>query len=163
MQIELRHHFPVSPEKAFEELFSDAYEVASAEQSRLSRTVLVDRSEGGHRVRRVHVVPEHTFPAPVAKLIGQDRFSYVLEERHDLARTRMDWKVVPDALADKVAVQGSWQLSPAPGGCERVVKIEIDVHIPIVGGKIEKQIGADLQASYEQAAQFAQRWLKERA
>lgn len=161
MQFELRHHFPVSPARAFEELFSERYEEASARQSRLERKVLEDRTEGGQRLRRVHVVPEQTFPAPVAKVIGQDRFSYVLEERHDVARQRMYWKVVPDAMADKVKVQGSWQLDPAPGGCQRIVKFEIVVQIPLVGGKIEKQIGADLQAGYESAAQFAIRWLQE--
>lgn len=161
MQIELRHTFPVSPSRAFEVLFGEEYEVASASQSRLERKVLEDRTEGGQRFRRVHVVPEQAFPAPVARVIGQDRFSYVLEERHDLARHRMDWKVVPDAMADKVKVQGSWQLDPAPGGCQRIVKIEINVQVPLVGGKIERQIGADLQASYEAAAQFAIRWLQE--
>lgn len=163
MLIELRHHFPTSPEQAFEILFSEEYEVASAAHSRLDRTVLEDRTDGARRTRRVHVKPEQTFPKAVAAVIGQDRFSYVLEETHDVPNTRMDWKVVPDAMADKVTVQGSWKLTAAPGGCERVVKIEVNVRVPIVGGKIERQIGEDLKASYEAAAQFAKRWLQENA
>jgi len=103
--IELRHRFPTPPEVAFTALFSEAYEQASAAQVRVERTVLEDRSSEGQRVRRVHVNPERTFPAPLARVIGHDRFSYVIEEQHDLAATRMDWVVVPDAAADKVKIR----------------------------------------------------------
>jgi len=160
--LELRHSFPVSPKRAFEELFGEDYEEAVSKVSRLQRQVLEDRSEPGHRPRRIQVVPDRTRPAAVARVIGQDRFSYEIEEHHDLEALRMDFEVTPDRHADKVLIGGSWALSEAPGGCERLVRIEITVRVPLVGGKIEQQIGADLAASYEDAALFAQRWLQER-
>lgn len=163
MEFELRHRFPISAKRAYDELFSEAFEVESARRSRIGRQVLEDRTEGGRRFRRVRVQPEQTFPAPVAKVIGQDRFNYVMEERHDPANTRMDWVVVPDAMADKVSVKGTWALQPGGETCERIVRIEVRVHVPLIGGKIEQQIGAELKAGYEQAAAFAQQWLKERA
>ncbi|NOY25074.1 MAG: DUF2505 family protein [Oligoflexia bacterium] len=58
---------------------------------------------------------------------------------------------------------GSWQLTAVPEGCERVVKINITVRVPVVGGRIERQIGAELRSNYETAAQFAQHWLAEHA
>lgn len=163
MEIELRHRFPVPAERAYEELFSEAFELESARRTRIGRQVLEDRVEGDRRLRRVRVTPEQTFPAPVARVIGTDRFNYVMEERHEPARTRMDWVVRPDAMADKLSVDGSWELRPMGGSCERIVKIRIRVHVPIVGGRIEQQIGAELKAGYEQAAAFAQQWLQERA
>lgn len=163
MKLQLRHHFPVSPARAFEELFGDDYENAVSADSRLERKVLLDEQRPTGRVRRIHVVPEQRLPAAVAKVIGADRFSYVLEERHDRAGNRMDFTVTPDGMADRVSVGGSWAVKAAPGGCERVVEIDITVRIPVVGGRIEKQIAEDLRDSYESAARFAQRWLKERA
>jgi len=163
VEFELRHRFPVSAARAYAELFSEPFEVESAARSRIDRQVLEDRTEGGRRVRRVRVRPEQTFPAPVAKVIGQDRFNYVMEETHDISNTRMDWVVVPDAMADKLTVKGSWGLVGSGDTCERIVRIEIRVRIPLIGGKIEQQIGAELKAGYEQAAVFAQQWLQEHA
>lgn len=163
MKLELRHHFPVPPARAWDELFGEEYETAVSAQSSLERTVLSDEQQGGRRVRRIHVVPEQRLPASVAKVIGTDRFSYVLEERHDRAHNRMDWDVTLDGRIDRVSVSGTWELLPTPGGCERVVVIEVTVRIPVVGGRIEQQIASDLRASYEAAAVFAQRWLQERA
>lgn len=163
MQFELRHRFAVPPDVAWDELFGDAYESAVAADAKLQRKVLSDTTQDGRRVRRIHVVPDQRLPAPVAKVIGSDRFSYVLEERHDRAANRMDWTVTPDGLSDRVDVRGTWKLQAVPGGCERIVTIEIKVRIPVVGGRIEQQIGADLRKNYEDAAVFAQRWLEKAA
>ncbi|RME26164.1 MAG: DUF2505 domain-containing protein [Deltaproteobacteria bacterium] len=163
MKLELRHRFPVPPEIAWRELFGEAYESAVSEQAKLQRTVLEDRLETGdvgpRRIRRIHVVPDQRLPAAVARVIGTDRFSYVLEEHHDRDTHRMDFTVTPDGLADRVSVRGSWTLRPAPEGCERHVTIEIQVKVPVIGGRIEQQIAADLQESYESAAHFARDWL----
>lgn len=163
MKFELRHAFPVSPDRAWSELFGDEYENAVSEASRFERRVLADETRDGRRTRRIHVVPEQRLPAAVAKVIGTDRFSYVLEERHDQARGRMDWTVTPDGMSDRVSVSGTWSVTPTTTGCERLVTIDVTVRIPVVGGRIEKQIADDLRKNYEDAARFAQRWLEDRA
>ncbi len=159
MKLELRHRFPVPPETAWRELFGEAYEAAVSAEAKLQRTVLEDSGEGPRRHRRIHVLPDQRLPAAVAKVIGSDRFSYVLDEQHDRDADRMDFTVTPDGLADRVFVRGSWTLTPVDEGCERHVTIEIKVKVPVIGGRIEQQIGADLQESYESAAHFARAWL----
>ena len=163
MRIELRHQFPGPPERAWEELFSDPYENAVSADQKLERQVLLDEAPGGKRHRRIHVIPDKRLPGAVAKVIGTERLSYVLDERHDPARNRMDFVVTPDGMHERVEVKGSWEVRAAPGGCERLVAIDITVRIPVVGARIEKQIGEDLKESYEAAAIFARRWLQEHA
>ena len=161
MKFELRHRFPVPAERAWDELFGDDYESAVAAQSQVERKVVSDEQVGDRRVRRIHVEPAQRLPAAVAKVIGTERFSYVLEERHDRPNNRMDWTVTLDGNIERVEVSGTWALQPTPDGCERVVEIQVIVRIPVVGGRIEKQIASDLRDNYEAAALFAQRWLQE--
>ncbi|MCB9777499.1 MAG: DUF2505 domain-containing protein [Alphaproteobacteria bacterium] len=163
MQIELRHHFDAPPARAWEILFGDAYEDAVAQHSRIERRILEDADKNGKRVRRIHVTPAQTLPAAVSKLLGTGRLSYVLEEHHRADVQKMDFTVTVDALPDKVSVKGSWSLTPSATGCDRLVTIDVTVRVPIVGRKIEEQVVGDLRKSYDDAAVFAQKWIREHA
>lgn len=163
MQIELRHHFDAPPARAWEILFGDAYEDAVARHSRIEREIRLDHEKNGKRTRQIHVRPAQTLPKAAARLLGTDRLSYVLEEHHRPAEQKMDFTVTVDALPDKVSVRGAWALTPTGAGCERRVTIDIDVRVPIVGKKIEQQVAEDLRRSYDDAAVFAQNWIREHA
>jgi len=82
----------------------------------------------------------------------------------DDAGYHVDWKVIPINVSDRVKAAGTFSLKPLNGGrCQRVVTGEVKVSVPLVGGRIEKGIAADLEKSYEATAEFARRWLADKA
>jgi hypothetical protein len=72
----------------------------------------------------------------------------------------LSWTVEPRGVGRKVQANGTYEIRPADGGCERLVKGEIRVAIPLVGGKIEKVVADELRSSYERGATFALHWMQ---
>jgi hypothetical protein len=65
------------------------------------------------------------------------------------------WQVIPMAMADKVTAEGTTTVVEREGTSHRTVEGDIAVHLPLIGGQIEKVILREVQASYEQAAALA--------
>jgi hypothetical protein len=161
MNFELRHAFEHSPERVWETLFSPDYEQAAASLSDITKEVVEEREEGVRSFRRTLCTSPRELPAMMRRAIGSDRLTYTLEEiRHNDTMT-LQWRVIPTALGKKVRAEGSYRVIPALNGCERLVKGEVTVAIPLVGGKIERAIGGELKAGYETAWVFARKWLQE--
>ncbi len=158
MKFETRHHFAFPPERVWGVFFDPTYEAALSASSELDREVLETGVREGRRFRRSKLTSRKEIPPAMAAFTGP-RLSYELLEVYDDPHTRLSWKVIPGAAADKVKAEGTWALVPAPGGCERVVKGEVQVRVPLVGGKIEEKIKEQLQASYDKAAVFARQWM----
>jgi len=162
MQFEHRHTFPYPAQQVWDLIMTEAYDQDSARLSGLTRQPLCDEVVDGCRFRRIQVTSNKPLPRFMVKVIRADRLTYTLEERYAASGMRMDWTVIPMAVSDKVVATGSFEIHPTPQGCERLVSGRIRVSIPLVGGKIERTIADELQASYAKTAAFADSWLAER-
>lgn len=162
MQFQHRHPFRYPAQQVWDLLMTETYDQDSARVSGLTRQQLSDEVVDGCRFRRIQVTSNKTLPGFMAKVIRADRLTYTLEERYAASERRMDWTVIPMAVSDKVVATGTFEITPSPHGCERLVSGRIRVSIPLVGGKIERAIADELQASYAKTAVFAESWLAER-
>lgn len=146
-------------------LFGDDYQLAMAERARITRTVIEARDEPDRRFRRIRIETQRSLPAPIAKLLGRSNLSYELQETYEDATMTMTWRVIPSALADRITAEGVYQLvaSDEPGGCIRIVEGRVEVTLPVVGKRIEKLIGSELESSYEKGTDFAREWMLENA
>lgn len=143
----------------FEEDFNDRL----CRAVRLDREMLELRRDGSRVFRRVRVEPQdREIPGPVAKVLGQSRFSYVEELEMDLATGVGTWKTIPTLFADKVTAGGSLRFVDAGGHARRVVDGEIDVRMFGIGSIVERFICSDAEKSYADAAAFTRRYLAER-
>lgn len=163
MYFEVRHHFPVPAERAWNVFFSAVYEAALAAHTGMPRKLLDEYDQDGLCVRHQRVTADKELPTLMAGALGQRHLTYEVIERYHSDRLLMDWEVIPSRLPDKIKARGIYEAFDSPGGCERWVKGDIDVAIPLVGGKIEKAVSDELKASYERNYQFAVRWLTEHA
>ena len=163
MNFEIIHELPATPARAFEILFSEAYEAAFAAHSghESARTLLEDRQEGPLRIRRYRIESGRELPALVAKAVGTSRLSYELQQTLDPNNQRMNWRVVPTVMADKVRAEGSYGFeSTGPGTCRRIIRGQVTVGIVLVGKKIEDLIGRELEAGYAKSTEFARTYLE---
>jgi len=109
-------------------------------------------------VRRVRREPRRQIPAFVRKVTGAN---LVFEEREELDRTtcRMACQIYR-AGADELIMLGDYSTAPvAEGRFRRVFAGSIDVRVPLVGGRIERLILADMTRTFEATLDVMQRWL----
>lgn len=162
MKIAYRHNLPADPTTAWAELQSTAYGEAVAKEGGADVEVLEDSEKNGARVRRLRVTGKRPLPGFAQKALGAERLSYVQVETSVPGACKLHWKVVPDALPNRVVAEGTYELLPDGDGSVRAIEGTIDVRIPLVGGRIEKALAEELQKSYDRTALFAQRWLTEK-
>jgi hypothetical protein len=162
MKIAYRHRLPADPATAWAELQSAAYSEAVAKEGGADVQVIEESEKSGARVRRIRVTGRRPLPGFAQKALGTERLSYVQEETSIPGAYKLRWKVVPDALPDRVVAEGTYELLSDGDGSIRAIDGTIDVRIPLVGGRIEKALAEELQKSYDRTALFAQRWLTEK-
>lgn len=161
MNFTLHHRFDHPVDKVWATLFDPGYIVAASRLSDIEKVVERDEVREGRQFVRTRCTSPRELPRMMQRAIGSDKLVYHLEEIRDHANHTLQWRVIPGALAHKVKAEGSYTLRPTPEGCERLVKGEVRVAIPIVGSKIEGGIGTELKSGYEKAAELTRTWLEE--
>ena len=162
MKLDITHHYPCTPEVFWEMFWDDDYDQRLSEGTAVTRQLIEEWEEDGQRCWRMRFIPDRELPRPVAKLLGSDKLVYDQKNRLDEANNTLHWEVIPTVLADKVVARGRMFVVPNDGGCDRVVKGEVTVNVPLVGGRIEKTILANVAESYDRAVEAALEWLSER-
>lgn len=161
MNFALHHRFDHPVDRVWSTLLDPAYILAASKLSDIEKVVERDEERDGKQFVRTRCTSPRELPLMMRKAIKSDKLVYHLEEVRDHANHTLQWRVIPAALASKVKAEGSYTLRATPNGCERLVKGEVRVTIPIVGSKIETGIGRELKTGYEKAAELTRTWLEE--
>lgn len=160
MEIRISHHFPCTPREYWDATRGPVYEEDLRRDMEMDVVVLERREEGSRLWERVRVSPRKELPVVMAKAIGASRLSYVQEVDSNSDDLTMKWRVIMDAMPEKVTCAGTSRVIASPaGGCERIIEGEITVGIPLVGRIIEKHVVEGIAKSYDRAAVVAARHL----
>jgi len=144
----------------YEKLYwNETFNVAMCKDLGLQRTPVANEDKDGTVRRVVKVAPEREIPAPVQKVLGGARIEYTEHAEYVWGSGAGTWKTVSSLLTDKVKSSGTFRFVEVPGGVERTVEGDIDVKIFGLGGLVEKFIVADVEKSYDKAAEFTRKWL----
>ena len=80
----------------------------------------------------------------------------------DKKAKRMTVSVEPSVLQGKLFVSGTMHTEPAgEGQCRRIYENTVVAKVFGIGGMIESRILQDVRKSYDKAAAFTNRWVKE--
>lgn len=162
--LNLQHQLPCSFATFWKSFWDPDFDAMLQTQAQYKREILQDRTENGVRTWVARVTSGTPLPPIVAKLTGTDRLVYDQHNRLDIARGHLDWQVKPQILADKIKAQGSLDVRDLGGNrCERLVKGEITVSVPLIGGTVEAAIVENIGKSYENTAIILRDWLKTHA
>jgi hypothetical protein len=143
--------------------FDEAFGQALCREVKLARH-LVSREQVGQCLKRaVRVGPEREIPAPVAKILGASRIEYTEHIEYTVGAFAGRWHTVSSLLTDKVHSSGTFKFLAQGRDVMRVVDGDISVKVFGLGGLIERYIAADVERSYAQAADFTNRYLREKA
>lgn len=110
-------------------------------QQTLSHDVSIAPEGSGMRVRIEQVKPTEGVPAVAKRFVGDQ--TTVIQEEHWTSATEATVQVtVPGKPGD---LRGDVRLTETGTGVEEHVHLDVDVRIPLVGGKVESML-ADLLA-----------------
>jgi hypothetical protein len=125
---------------------------------------IVSFDETDARIERVvDVVPKiGDLPGPLKKLV-EGGVGYREKGVFDKAAKRFKLNVEPTTLQGKLQISGvQYTEAAGEGKCRRIYDSTVVAKIFGVGGMIESRILADIKASYDKAAEFTNRWVKEK-
>jgi hypothetical protein len=125
--------------------------------------VLEEKATEDSFERKVEVQPlVENMPGPIKKVIGE-RFGYVEEGKLDRKQNRYRFRVIPSSMADKTHISGEMRTERlGDKRVRRVVELDIEVKVFIVGKLVEQRTIDDTKASYEKMAVFLREYLKEK-
>jgi len=163
VKLHIESVFPASPSTVWDTFNDPVFEKRLEEQSGIQYKMLSEATENGIEVRKLQCIAKKELPKVIAKTLGADRLSYTQVNRLDRSKDRLEWEVIPMAMADKVVAKGITTMVFKDGRSYRVVNGEITVKIPLVGGAIEKAIVSEVETSFVKAAEVALKLMQERA
>lgn len=160
MRFSLEHHFsaPVdvvekaSNDRAYQDQLDDLPNIAERRVTHLE-----ERPDGSiHRVVRYRLGAQ--LPAPVAAVIGP---AASWDEVGDFDATTHEWtfEIRPHVLAGRILCNGRYAFEPDGDGTKRLVDIDLKVKIPLVGGRVEKEIRKGLTETMDAEAKLLEDYL----
>lgn len=129
---------------------------------RVSKVMRFDKDSDGTIHRTLECEPNVELPAVARKVIG-DAARYVEHGTYDPSTRRYVAEVVPASAADKIKSHVElWVEARGEKQCERMVDVTNDVKIFGIGGVLEKFIEQQTRKTYDEAAEFTNRWIAEK-
>jgi hypothetical protein len=159
MKLNLTHELPASAEEVWNLVFTDEFMNALDERTGVQRELLSDDVRDGKRHITIQISHSEPLPNLAAKAMGSKTLVYLQDQIIDNAQKTVHWRVRLPSLGSKVQASGTYALEDRAEQCVRVVRGDVQVRVPFVGGKIERQIINKLSGSYDNSAVFICRWL----
>lgn len=161
MQFEIKHRFACEPALLWALIDSPEFDRRLALESSTAREVIERREVGGETYVKRRISKNSELPAAMKKVVGTDRITYDQESWHKPQSDTLRWKIAPQVLVDRFSGSGTTVLRAAPGGCERIIRGDLTIRLPILGGAMEKKLIEDVSASYTLAARIGATMIKE--
>jgi hypothetical protein len=160
MKFNITHTFECTPETFWEVFFSEEYQKDMYSGLGIKERTILKCEEDDQQIRRqIKIMPERDLPGALKRVIKGD-LGYIEHNVFYKGKNSMDVRIEPTLMAERFAMSGVFRVVPL--GEKRVRRDftgTIEVSVPLLGGQIEKLVMADVQKSYEQAAQITNRWV----
>jgi hypothetical protein len=163
MRISLEHHFD-APVDVVEKASNDpAYveRLSSLPNLGERRVTTFEEHEDGSIDRVVHYKLGSQLPAPVVAVIGSaatwDEVAHFHPDSHEWT-----FEIRPQVMKGRIDCRGRYRFVPDGSGSKRTVDVDLKVKVPLVGGRVEREIGKGLTETLEAEARLLTEFLRER-
>jgi hypothetical protein len=159
MQFSFVHEFDTDPESFWRLFFSEPYEKELFRRLKMRTFEVLVRKDEGNLYRRVlKLEPEMEVPSWAASVVRDTGYT-----EHDLFhrdRSVMDVTIEPAMLKERFKLSGTFKVTPLePSRCRREFVGEIQISVPLIGGKIERFMIDRMREGYDAAAALTREWL----
>ena len=115
--------------------------------------------KGSKSTRKSKIIFRESLPTFIQTLLKREKLSYEQTQELDHLEKSFLWSIRVRGTGGKVKIHGSMVLKNVPNGCERNFIGEIEVKVPFIGRRIEKEIIKKLQQGQENLSLELERWL----
>jgi hypothetical protein len=135
------------PDAAVAAYANPAFYEGRAPRDNISVLEVSSHQRQGDRVlMEVHFRFTGSVSSAVRAVVDPKKMSWITRSEVDLVAHRSDWTIVPDHYPDRLTGKGSYVFSPAGAGTTAMrVEGELKVHVPLVGGTVERVIVSGLR------------------
>ncbi|MGH2759301.1 MAG: DUF2505 domain-containing protein [Actinomycetota bacterium] len=163
MRFSLEHHFD-APVDVVEKVSNDPdYVRRLSDLPNLGerRVKTFDEHPDGSIDRVVHYKLGSQLPAPVVAVIGSAA-TWDEVARFDPASREWTFEIRPNVMKGRIDCRGRYRFVPDGDGTRRTVEVDLKAKVPLVGGRVEKEIGKGLTETLEAEAELLTEFLAER-
>lgn len=147
VRFRIEQTFP-GPLDAVENAFCDpAFLAQVGALPKVGAVELLDQREEGSAVhQRVRYRFAGELSGAVTAIVNPDRLTWVEESVLDRSTHVTTWRIVADHYADRLTCNGTFTLiGRGPEATLRVAEGNLQVHFPLVGGRVERAIVSGLE------------------
>lgn len=153
-----------APLDAVEAALLDAdFIAATSNLPQLGAPEVLDQKRNGDTVDqrvRYHFVGQ--LSSAVTRVVDPKRLSWVDETRYDLTAHTSRHQINPDHYADRLQASYDVTLEAQGDVTRRVATGELKVHVPLVGGRVEKAIVGGIKEHADAEAALLGTWIAKR-
>jgi len=163
VRFRIDQHIP-APLAAVEAALLDRdFIAATAELPKLGAPEVLEISRDGDRAhQRVRYRFTAQLSGAVTRVVDPGKLTWVDDARYDLTTHTSRHRILPDNYADRLQASYDVTLEPLGDSTRRLVTGELTVHVPLVGGRVERAIVDGLEEHAEAEATLLGRWIAER-
>lgn len=164
MRFEITQRFDEPPLGAISGLTDPSFLSALVAEGPIGAPSVVDTNVGDNTiVQRVRFKFVGELPSSVTSVVDPDKLSWIEASDWDLETRRATHEIEPDHYPDRLSASYASVIRATAGGSERIVTGELKVHVPLVGGRVEKPIVTGLVDFAAAQAEAFNQWLRERS
>ncbi len=144
-------------------LLDREFVAATADLPKLGAPELLELDRDGDRAHqriRYHFTAE--LSGAVTRVVDPEKLTWIDDARYDLTTHTSRHRIFPDNYADRLQATYDVALEPLGDSTRRVATGELTVHVPLVGGRVERAIVSGLEERAAAEAELLGRWIAER-
>ncbi len=157
MRIAVATPVAVPPAEAIAAYGSPAFYEDRTTRDDIAVLGVVDHEDQGDRiVLEVHFAFVGSVSGAVRRVVDPAKMSWITRTEVFLEEARSSWEVLPDYYPDRLRASGTYRFEEGPGGpASTLVRVEGDlkVHVPLVGGTVERVIVGGLRSYIQNEVQ----------
>jgi len=162
MDFEIEQRFSAPLETVEAALIDAKFLARLASLPKLGQPDLLDQQRNGDVVtQRVRYAFVGELSGAVRRVVDPKRLTWVEVSTIDLTRHATTFEIVPDNYGNMLKCHGSFQLRSGQDGCVRLADGVVQVHVPLVGRRVEAAIVSGLREHAEGEASVMTTWLSE--
>jgi hypothetical protein len=166
MKFTIRHTFSTDADTYWNQIFFDEEYNRSLcldyLKFSLFRVLSFSKENDGTIMRRLEIAPRVEIPGAIKKVLG-DSANYVEEGTFDPVARRWNFNVIPHVASNKIKTRGEmWLEARGDKRVERTCVINTEVKVFGIGKMIEELIEKQTRASYDEAAVFTEKWIRDK-
>lgn len=165
MEYRIEDDFDASAEHYWDFFFSEPFNAAMWPALDVDWELLELRRDGEGQALRIHreqrLTPRREVPRFMKKFVD-GAITYVEKNDFVAADNSMKTVTIPGFAADRIRTVGVYRLEVlGPKKVRRIWEGVCECRIPLIGGKIEKQLVEEVRDSYRRATDFTRKWIAE--